>query len=98
MAALVEAQMFEQYRINRWLGSGISGETYEAEDTVQLRKVALKLIHPWEYCRTLRAASSFARCRMSASFITRTWLPSWIMANLRVSFTWCGASPPPARC
>jgi len=47
MSALVAAQMFERYRINRWLGSGISGETYEAEDTVQLRKVALKLIHPW---------------------------------------------------
>ena len=47
MTALVEGQMLERYRINRWLGSGISGETYEAEDTAVLRKVAFKLLHPW---------------------------------------------------
>jgi serine/threonine protein kinase len=47
MTALVEGQMFERYRINRWLGSGIAGETYEAEDTAVLRKVAFKLLHPW---------------------------------------------------
>jgi serine/threonine protein kinase len=47
MTALVEGQMLERYRISRWLGNGISGETYEAEDTAVLRKVALKLLHPW---------------------------------------------------
>lgn len=47
MTALAEGQMFERYRINRWLGNGISGETYEAEDTAVLRKVAFKLLHPW---------------------------------------------------
>jgi len=47
MTALVEGQMLERYRINRWLGNGISGETYEAEDTAVLRKVAFKLLHPW---------------------------------------------------
>lgn len=47
MTALVEGQMFERYRVNRWLGSGIAGETYEAEDTAVLRKVAFKLLHPW---------------------------------------------------
>src|SRR6266568_3333385 len=47
MPALEEGQIFEQYRIVRWLGSGVSGESYEAEDTILFRKVTLKLIHPW---------------------------------------------------
>ena len=47
MTALVDGQMLERYRINRWLGNGISGETYEAEDTAVLRKVTFKLLHPW---------------------------------------------------
>lgn len=33
--------------MTRLLGSGISGTTYEAEDIMLHRKVALKLIHPW---------------------------------------------------
>src|SRR5215467_643789 len=44
MPALVKDQSFERYRIINWLGSGISGESYEAEDTMLHRKVTLKLI------------------------------------------------------
>lgn len=47
MFALAEGQKFERYRVIRPLGSGISGTTYEAEDILLHRKVALKLIHPW---------------------------------------------------
>ncbi len=47
MATLEDGRSIEQYRIIRWLGSGASGECYEAEDTIQLRKVTLKLVHPW---------------------------------------------------
>ncbi|MEO8972357.1 MAG: FHA domain-containing serine/threonine-protein kinase [Ktedonobacteraceae bacterium] len=47
MPTLQEQQKFERYRIIRWLGNGTSGESYEAEDTILLRKVTLKLIHPW---------------------------------------------------
>jgi serine/threonine protein kinase len=47
MPILEDGQIFERYRILRWLGSGSSGESYEAEDRMLLRKVTLKLIHPW---------------------------------------------------
>ncbi len=47
MPILGDGQVFERYRIVRWLGSGYTGESYEAEDRVLLRKVTLKLIHPW---------------------------------------------------
>lgn len=47
MAVLEAGQRFERYRVLRWLGRGISGESYEAEDSMLQRKVALKLIHPW---------------------------------------------------
>lgn len=47
MPALGTGQIFERYRIIQYLGSGVSGESYEAEDTVLLRKVTLRLIHPW---------------------------------------------------
>lgn len=47
MPVLEEGQLFERYRINRWLGSGIAGESYEAEDRILQRKVTLRLIHPW---------------------------------------------------
>ena len=46
MSALEINQRFERYRIMQWLGSGISGESYEAEDTMLHRNVTLKLIHP----------------------------------------------------
>lgn len=47
MPLLEAGQLFERYRIMRGLGNGVSGESYEAEDTVLLRKVTLKLVHPW---------------------------------------------------
>ncbi|HEU5199350.1 MAG TPA: FHA domain-containing protein [Ktedonobacterales bacterium] len=47
MPLLGDGQIFERYRIIRWLGSGSTGESYEAEDQMLLRKVTLKLIHPW---------------------------------------------------
>src|SRR6202790_5795213 len=47
MPTLQENQQFERYRINRWLGNGVSGESYEATDMILQRKVTLKLIHPW---------------------------------------------------
>ncbi|SRR6266567_3537802 len=47
MPALLENQRFERYRVVQYLGSGVSGESYEAEDTVLQRKATLKLIHPW---------------------------------------------------
>src|SRR5215472_13587090 len=46
MPTLEKGQLFERYRIIQWIGSGISGESYEAEDTMLLRQVTLKLIHP----------------------------------------------------
>ncbi|HLX56716.1 MAG TPA: FHA domain-containing protein [Ktedonobacteraceae bacterium] len=46
MPTLEAGHVFERYRIIRWLGSGVSGESYEAEDSMLLRKVTLKLIHP----------------------------------------------------
>jgi serine/threonine protein kinase len=46
MPILESGQRFERYRIIDWLGNGVSGESYEAEDTMLYRKVTLKLIHP----------------------------------------------------
>jgi serine/threonine protein kinase len=48
MPTFEAGQAFDRYRIVRWLGSGVSGESYEAEDTMLRRKVALKLICPQE--------------------------------------------------
>jgi len=47
MPRLEEGQGFERYFVIRWLGSGVSGESYEARDVVLQHKVTLKLIHPW---------------------------------------------------
>ncbi|HET8843679.1 MAG TPA: protein kinase, partial [Ktedonobacteraceae bacterium] len=47
MPVLGEGQIFERYRIIKWLGNGSAGESYEAEDTMLLRRITLKLIHPW---------------------------------------------------
>src|SRR6266446_6091200 len=47
MLTLEEGQIFERYFIIRWLGSGVSGESYEAKDVMLQHKVTLKLIHPW---------------------------------------------------
>ena len=46
MPTLEPGHVFERYRVTRWLGSGISGESYEAEDAMLMRKVTLKLIQP----------------------------------------------------
>ncbi len=47
MQGLEAGQKFERYRVLQFLGSGISGESYEVEDTLLQRTVLLKLIHPW---------------------------------------------------
>jgi serine/threonine protein kinase len=47
MTALVDGQRVEQYRVVRWIGNGLSGESYEVEDTALQRKATLKLLHPW---------------------------------------------------
>ncbi|HVU65790.1 MAG TPA: protein kinase, partial [Ktedonobacteraceae bacterium] len=47
MPILEDGQLFERYRVHKWLGSGVAGESYEAEDRILQRKVTLKLIHPW---------------------------------------------------
>ena len=47
MALLVEGQRFERYRVIRWLGSGVTGESYEVENVMLQQKATLKLIHPW---------------------------------------------------
>lgn len=49
MSSLATGQKFGRYRIHDYLGSGISSESYEAEDVVLQRSVALKLIHPWAF-------------------------------------------------
>ncbi|HKV59545.1 MAG TPA: FHA domain-containing protein [Ktedonobacteraceae bacterium] len=46
MPTLEPGHVFERYRVIRWLGSGVSGESYEAEDAMLMRKVTLKLIQP----------------------------------------------------
>ena len=46
MPTLETGQSFERYRIIQWLGSGVSGECYKAEDTMLHRTVTLKLVHP----------------------------------------------------
>lgn len=47
MQELEAGQKFERYRVLHFLGCGISGESYEVEDTLLQRTVLLKLIHPW---------------------------------------------------
>ncbi|HET9922470.1 MAG TPA: FHA domain-containing protein [Ktedonobacteraceae bacterium] len=47
MAILIEGQRFERYRVIRWLGSGVAGESYEVENVMLQQKATLKLIHPW---------------------------------------------------
>lgn len=46
MPTFEAGQAFDRYRIVRWLGSGVSGESYEADDAMLQRKVTLKLICP----------------------------------------------------
>ncbi len=73
MPTLETGQSFERYRIIQWLGSGVSGESYEAEDTMLHRKVTLKLIHP---TATLPDASrrQFFREMQGVSILNHTYL------------------------
>lgn len=73
MATLNDGQHFERYRIIRFLGSGTSGESYEAEDTILQRKVTLKLIHPWGRLADA-ALRQFFREMQSMSVITHPYL------------------------
>ena len=47
MQALEAGKRFARYRVQRPLGSSVSGTSYEAEDTLLQRNVTLKLVHPW---------------------------------------------------
>ncbi|HEY1349431.1 MAG TPA: FHA domain-containing serine/threonine-protein kinase [Ktedonobacteraceae bacterium] len=73
MPILGDGQIFERYRIIRWLGSGYSGESYEAEDRMLLRKVTLKLIHPWATLPD-SARRQFFREMQSLSALTHPYL------------------------
>jgi serine/threonine protein kinase len=73
MPILGDGQVFERYRIVRWLGSGYSGESYEAEDRMLLRKVTLKLIHPWATLPD-SARRQFFREMQSLSALTHPYL------------------------
>lgn len=72
MFALAVGQKFERYRVIRLLGSGISGTTYEAEDIMLHRKVALKLIHPWSILPD-SARRQFFRHMQSFSLLTHPY-------------------------
>jgi serine/threonine protein kinase len=75
MPTLEKGQMFERYRIIQWLGSGLSGESYEAEDTILLRKVTLKLIHP-KSTLPESARRQFFREMQSISILNHSYLVS----------------------
>ena len=73
MPTLETGQSFERYRIIQWLGSSVSGESYEAEDTMLHRKVTLKLIHPTQ---TLPDAArrQFYRQMQGVSILNHSYL------------------------
>jgi serine/threonine protein kinase len=73
MPTLVEGQKFERCRIHRYLGSGVSGESYEAEDIALHRKVAFKLIHPWSPLKDV-ARRQFYREMRDISTLEHTYL------------------------
>jgi len=75
MPVLENDQIFDRYRIIRWLGNGGAGESYEAEDRSLSRKVTLKLIHPWS---TLSDAArrQFFREMQGISALTHPYLAS----------------------
>jgi serine/threonine protein kinase len=75
MQMLAAGQRFARYRALRWLGNGISGESYEAEDILLQRKVVLKLIHPWsrlpdsarrQFFREMQGIGSLAHAYLAA--------------------------------
>lgn len=73
MQPLEEGQRFERYRIQRKLGSGTSGDSYEAEDIRLQRKVTLKLIHPWSSLSDA-ARRQFFREMQDLSTLTHPYL------------------------
>ena len=75
MPALGEQQQFERYRVYRWLGNSISGESYEAIDTMLQRKVTLKLIHPW-FTLPESARRQFFREMQGISLLNHPYLAS----------------------
>ena len=77
MLTLQKGQMFERYRIIKCLGSGVSGETYEAEDTILLRKVTLKLIHPKSTLPD-SARRQFFREMQGISILNHTYMASML--------------------
>src|SRR5438067_11734400 len=77
MPALIENQRFERYRVVQYLGGGISGESYEAEDTVLQRKITLKLIHPWMILSDA-ARRQFFREMQGISILNHPYLASML--------------------
>jgi len=77
MPTLEENQQFERYRINRYLGNGVSSESYEATDTIRQHKVTLKLIHPW-VALPESAQKQFSREMQSISQLNHPYLASII--------------------
>jgi serine/threonine protein kinase len=75
MPALGEQQQFERYRIYRWSGNSVSGESYEAIDTMLQRKVTLKLIHPW-FTLPESARRQFFREMQGISLLNHPYLAS----------------------
>lgn len=73
MAVLEDGQSIAHYHIIRYLGSGFSGESYEAEDTQLQRKVALKLLHPWSRLPEV-ARRQFFRDMQGLSQLTHPYL------------------------
>ncbi len=77
MSALEAGKILERYRIIRHLGSGISGESYEAEDIILLRKVTLKLIQPWAPLSEV-ARRQFFREMQGISILNHPYLASML--------------------
>src|SRR6266700_3634973 len=73
MATLQDGQRFERYQVIRYLGSGTAGESYEAEDTILQRKVALKLLHPWAML-TDASRRQFFREMQGISMLTHPYI------------------------
>src|SRR5436309_563839 len=73
MPVLEVHQRFERYRVMQHIGSSVSGESYEAEDTILRRKVTLKLIHPWAMLSEA-ARRQFFREMQSISLLNHPYL------------------------
>ena len=87
MHGLEIGQRFERYRVLQVLGSGISGISYEAEDLILHREVALKLIHPWS-ALTDAARRQFFRDMQSISLLVHPIMQRYlIMVKLKDSST-----------